>query len=84
MTDQSKSTFSRISYTPIEAAAATGRTRTRIYLAIKSGELTARKDGRATLIEHSELQRWVQSFQKIDPVQSAEESGKSVGSSGAA
>jgi excisionase family DNA binding protein len=68
MTDQSKSTFARISYTPVEAAAATGRTRTRIYLAIKSGELTARKDGRATLIEAAELTRWLRSFPTIGRV----------------
>jgi excisionase family DNA binding protein len=76
MNDQSKSTFTRISFTPVEAAAATGRTRTRIYLAIKSGELTARKDGRATLIEAAELTRWVRSLPTIgrggsEPTQTA-------------
>lgn len=51
-----------ISYTPDGAAAATGRSRTRIYLAIKNGEIIARKDGKATIIEDSELRRWVQTF----------------------
>ena len=55
----------RIAYTPVEAAAATGWTRTRIFKAIKDQELTARKDGRATLIEDSELQRWVRSMPTI-------------------
>jgi hypothetical protein len=48
-----------LAYTPVAAATVTGRTRTRIFLAIKNGELKARKDGKATLIEHAELVRWV-------------------------
>ena len=52
-------TAGRISYTPNEAALATGRSRSRIFKAIKDKELTARKDGRATLIEVDELRRWV-------------------------
>ena len=51
-----------ISYAPEAAAAATGRSRTRIFNAIKDGELTARKDGRATIIERNELLRWVRSM----------------------
>jgi hypothetical protein len=54
-----------IAHTPEGAAVATGRSRTRIYKAIKDKELTARKDGKATIIEDSELRRWVQTFQKI-------------------
>jgi excisionase family DNA binding protein len=67
MTDilESKSPLKRITYTPIEAAAATGRTRTRIFKAIKDKELTARKDGRSTLIETDELARWVRSLPTI-------------------
>lgn len=52
----------RISYTPEEAANATGFSRTRIFNAIRDRELTARKDGRATVIEISELVRWVRSL----------------------
>jgi hypothetical protein len=55
----------RISHTPWQAALATGRSRSRIFLAIKNGELTARKDGRATLIEDAELRRWVASLPTI-------------------
>ena len=51
-----------IAYPPAQAAAVSGRTRTRIFGAIKSGELEARKDGKATVIEHEELMRWVRSF----------------------
>jgi hypothetical protein len=39
MTDTSESKSNRIAYTPSEAAAITGRTRTRIFKAIKDGEL---------------------------------------------
>jgi excisionase family DNA binding protein len=52
----------RISLTPDEAASSTGFSRTRIYNAIRDEELTARKDGRATVIEVAELQRWVRSM----------------------
>jgi excisionase family DNA binding protein len=51
-----------IAYPPALAARATGRSRTRIYKAIGAGELVARKDGRATLIERSELERWVKAL----------------------
>jgi hypothetical protein len=47
---------------PDEAAIASGRTRTRIFEAINSGELTARKDGKAVIVELPELQRWIRSF----------------------
>jgi hypothetical protein len=52
----------RISYTPDQSALVTGRSRTRIFKAIRHGELIARKDGRATVIEAEELRRWVRSF----------------------
>jgi hypothetical protein len=54
-----------IAYTPEKAAIVTGRSRTRIFKAIRDQELCARKDGRATLIETSELARWIQSFPVI-------------------
>ncbi|MEH2569653.1 hypothetical protein V1289_009280 [Bradyrhizobium sp. AZCC 2289] len=55
-------TAAPIAYPPATAAVASGRTRTRIFGAIKSGELIARKDGKATIIEHDELMRWVRSL----------------------
>jgi hypothetical protein len=54
-----------IAYPPAQAAVASGRTRTRIFGAIKSGELVARKDGKATIIEHEELMRWVRSLPPV-------------------
>jgi hypothetical protein len=51
-----------LAYPPTAAAVASGRTRTRIFGAIRSGELKARKDGKATIIEHDELMRWVRSL----------------------
>jgi excisionase family DNA binding protein len=48
-----------LAYTTAQAAAVTGRSHTRIKKAIREGELTARKDGRATLIERTELARWI-------------------------
>ena len=42
-----------------------GRSHTRIKKAIREKELTARKDGRATLIERAELQRWIASLPTI-------------------
>ena len=55
-----------LAYTPIAAAQVASRTRTRIYQAIKTGELTARKDGKATLIERDELARWIQNMPVIN------------------
>jgi hypothetical protein len=51
-----------IAYSPEGAALVTGRSRTRIFKAIKDKELIARKDGRATLLEADELRRWVRSL----------------------
>jgi hypothetical protein len=52
----------RLAYTPAAAALVSGRPRTRIFDALRRGELVARKDGKATLIEHEELVRWIKSF----------------------
>jgi hypothetical protein len=48
---------------PIEhAPRAAGVARTRIFQAIANNELTARKAGKATIIELPELRRWIQSL----------------------
>lgn len=52
----------RFSLTPNEAAESTGFSRTRIFQAIRDEELTARKDGKATVIETDELLRWLRSL----------------------
>lgn len=54
-----------LAYGPELAAVVTGRSRSRIFKAIKDKELTARKDGKATLIEAEELRRWIASFPTI-------------------
>jgi hypothetical protein len=52
----------RLSFTPDEAALVTGFSRTRIFGAIRDYELTARKSGKATVIETTELCRWLRSL----------------------
>jgi hypothetical protein len=54
--------INRISMTPVDAAEATGFSRTRIFNAIRDREMTAHKDGKATIIEVAELVRWVRSL----------------------
>jgi hypothetical protein len=61
----------KIAYRPGPAAIATDTSRTRIFGAIKKKELTARKDGKATLIEEDELRRWVKTFPVIGRVPKA-------------
>lgn len=51
-----------ISYRPAAAAAATGFPKTRIYELIASGAIKAKKDGRCTLIERAELERYIASL----------------------
>ena len=60
-----------LAYPPSEAGKAIGRTRTRIFQAIKNKELTARKDGKATLIERSELARWLSTLPTVGREQAA-------------
>jgi excisionase family DNA binding protein len=52
----------RLGLTPDEAALSAAVSRTKIFEAIRAGMLTARKSGKATIIEPSELQRWVRSL----------------------
>jgi excisionase family DNA binding protein len=58
----STSQLPRIAMKPDEAAEATGFSRTRIVNAIRDGEMTAHKDGKATVIEVAEIVRWVRSL----------------------
>ena len=60
--DKAVVSFPRLAVTPELGAEMVGRTRTRIFNAIKDKELTARKDGKATLIEVEELRRWVRAL----------------------
>jgi hypothetical protein len=54
-----------IAYRPAQAVVASGQPRTRIFNAIKNKELTAHKDGNATIIFDDELRRWLKSFKTI-------------------
>ena len=54
-----------LAYPPAQAAKVAGRSHTRIKKAIREKEMTARKDGRATLIERAELERWLASLPTI-------------------
>jgi len=55
-----------LAYSPEAAARVVGRSLTRIKKAIREGELLARKDGRATLVEHAELVRWLEALPTVD------------------
>lgn len=48
-----------LAYTIKDAVKMTGMSRTRLYEELKSGRLTAKKAGRATLIPHESLQAWL-------------------------
>jgi excisionase family DNA binding protein len=65
MNGDSQKPLESISYTPDQAALVTGRSRSRIFKAIKRNELTARKDGKATLLEADELRRWVRALPTV-------------------
>jgi hypothetical protein len=41
---------------------ATGLARTRVFQAVANKELTARKHGKATIVEVAELRRWISTF----------------------
>lgn len=56
-----------LAMTPTQAATAAGRSRSRIYELIREGRIAARKDGVSTLVETSELSRWIKSLPRIEP-----------------
>jgi hypothetical protein len=57
-----KIAFPVLSVSADKAAEITDTSRTRIFGAIRDGELTAHKAGKATIIEIDELRRWVRSL----------------------
>lgn len=59
--------MSAISYSVKGAAEATGLSDTVIRLAINSGDLAARYPNTKAIIEHHELERWVQSMPTEKP-----------------
>jgi excisionase family DNA binding protein len=56
-----------LAYTVAEACAIARAGRTALYEAINSGELTARKRGRQTIILSDELRRWLESLPTANP-----------------
>jgi excisionase family DNA binding protein len=48
-----------------EVCAASRVGRTRVYEAIRAGELTARKHGRRTLVLNDDLRRWLEALPAI-------------------
>lgn len=56
----------KIAFSVDQLSAAIGVGRTRIYEAIANGELPARKWGRRTFIMASDIDRWIDSFKKLD------------------
>ena len=58
----SEKSLPRLAFTPAEASVSSGLSRTRIFQAIRDKKLTARKDGKATMIEAEELVRWIRSL----------------------
>ena len=52
----------RLAFSPDEAARSAGVARTRIFQAMADGRLTAKKDGKATIIPVAELARWIASL----------------------
>jgi excisionase family DNA binding protein len=78
MNIRTDATLPRFSLTPNEAASSTGFSRTRIFQAIRDGQMTAIKDGKSTVIETDELLRWLRSLPKRgrrQPTTSVNEAG---------
>ena len=57
----------KLSYRVPEAAAATGLGESTVWKLLDAGKLAARKDGKATLIERAELQRYITSLPTREP-----------------
>lgn len=50
----------RLVYTPVEAAAAAGVSRNKIYEEVNAGRLPAKRVGRKILIRKSALEKWLE------------------------
>jgi hypothetical protein len=57
-----RASANRIAYAIEDVPGATGLTRTRVFQAIREGQLTARKLGRRTIIEATELRRFIETL----------------------
>jgi excisionase family DNA binding protein len=73
MTKPASDPVPRLALTADEAAESTGLTRTRIFAAIRDKKITARKDGKSTVIEISEIERWIKTLPTRGRVPSPQE-----------
>jgi excisionase family DNA binding protein len=62
MNTTSDQSIPRLAMSVPDAARAVGRSRSRMFKLLRSGAIRARKDGGSTLIELSELSRWLSSL----------------------
>ena len=60
--DIPRAALPRLALTLDEAAECVGVSRTRIFQAVREQRLTVRKDGKATVVEITELARWIRSL----------------------
>jgi hypothetical protein len=67
MDEELKKPLPRLGLSPDETAIACAVSRTRVFEAIRKGELKALKAGKSTVIEVEEAQRWLRSmpFRKV-------------------
>ncbi len=56
----------KLAFTIPESVAASGQSRTAIYMALRRGELVARKRGSRTIILVDELRRWLESLPRLE------------------
>jgi hypothetical protein len=64
MTDVSGNFAAPIAHAIEDVPARTGINRSKIFKAIRDGDLSARKIGHSTIIEDAELRRWISSLRK--------------------
>jgi len=61
--------LSKLAYTVLEAAEATGLGRTKLFAEIKAGRLAAAKIGRRTLIRSEALEKWLRESERASDQQ---------------
>ena len=56
----------KLAYTIPEAVEVSGRSRTALYAAFKTGELIARKNGARTIVLASDLRHWLENLPQLN------------------
>jgi len=64
-------TNEKLAFTIPEAVSVSGRSRTALYAAFKTGELIARKQGARTIILADDLRRWLEGLPRMNPDRAA-------------